>query len=148
MSLGPSGAAMLGDRVEEARPERPKPRSRKQKSAPIDRSASATRTEEPTDRLESYFQAAMNRFLMEQQQASTRNTPPVEALNVGSQHVEMESTGSHDPTSSHWEYDPDDADPPMSARAAVATAAAGPANSSMIQQVRISAISDLNEFTG
>ncbi|KAE8995697.1 hypothetical protein PR003_g26366 [Phytophthora rubi] len=123
MSLGPSGAAMLAARVKEARPERPKSRSRKQKSAPIDRNANATRTEESTDKLESYFQAAMSR-------------------------MEMESTGSHDPTSSHWEYDPDDVDPPTSARAAVATAAAGPAGSSMIQRVRISAISDLKEFTG
>ncbi|KAE9181571.1 hypothetical protein PF002_g27231 [Phytophthora fragariae] len=101
MSLGPSGAAMLEARVKEARPERPKSRSRKQKPAAIDRTANATRTEESTDKLESYFQAAMSRFLMEQQQASTRRTTPVETPNVGSQDVEMESTGSHDPTSSH-----------------------------------------------
>ncbi|KAE9027647.1 hypothetical protein PR001_g11925, partial [Phytophthora rubi] len=141
MSLGPSGAAMLEARVKEAGPERPKSRSRKQKTAPIDRTANATRTEESTDKLESYFQAAMSRFLMEQQQASARRTTPVETPNVGSQDVEMESTGSHDPTPSHWEYDPDDVDPPQSARAVVATAAAGPANSSMIQRVRVSAIS-------
>ncbi|KAE9072333.1 hypothetical protein PF007_g26219 [Phytophthora fragariae] len=143
MSLGPSGAAMLEARVKEARPERPKSRSRKQKPTAIDRTANATRTEESTDKLESYFQ-----FLMEQQQASTRRTTPVETPNVGSQDVEMESTGSHDPTSSHWEYDPDDVDLSLSARAVVATAVAGPANSSMIQRVRISAISDLKEFTG
>nr|KAE8918901.1 hypothetical protein PF009_g30786 [Phytophthora fragariae] len=148
MSLGPSGAAMLEARVKEARPERPKSRSRKQKLTAIDRTANATRTEESTDKLESYFQAAMTRFLMEQQQASTRRTTPVETPNVGSQDVEMESTGSHDPTSSHWEYDPDDVDLSLSARAVVATAVAGPANSSMIQRVRISAISDLKEFTG
>ncbi|KAE9165316.1 hypothetical protein PF002_g31386 [Phytophthora fragariae] len=143
MSLGPSGAAMLEARVKEARPERPKSRSRKQKPTAIDRTANATRTEESTDKLESYFQ-----FLMEQQQASTRRITPVETPNVGSQDVEMESTGSHDPTSSHWEYDPDDVDLSLSARAVVATAAAGPANSSMIQRVRISAISDHKEFTG
>ncbi|KAE9288146.1 hypothetical protein PR003_g25874 [Phytophthora rubi] len=112
MSLGPSGAAMLETCMKEARPERSKPRSRKQKSAPIGRTASATWTEESTDILESYFQAAMNKFLIEQQQASTRRTLLVEAPNVGSQDVEMESTGSHDPTSSHWEYDPYDVDPP------------------------------------
>ncbi|KAE9170005.1 hypothetical protein PF005_g27731 [Phytophthora fragariae] len=45
MSLGPSGAAMLEARVKEARPERPKSRSRKQKHTAIDRTANATRTE-------------------------------------------------------------------------------------------------------
>ncbi|KAE9268798.1 hypothetical protein PR003_g31325, partial [Phytophthora rubi] len=121
MSLGPSGAAMLEARVKEARPERPKSRSRKQKPAAIDRTANATRTEESTDKLESYFQAAMSRDGIHR---------------ISRSHV------------MHWEYDPDDVDLSLSARAVVATAAAGPANSSMIQRVRISAISDLKEFTG
>ncbi|OWY91138.1 hypothetical protein PHMEG_00040408 [Phytophthora megakarya] len=49
---------------------------------------------------------------------------------------------------SRWEYDPDDVDFPISAQATVATAAAGSTGSTMIQRVRISAISNLKEFTG
>ncbi|OWY91029.1 LOW QUALITY PROTEIN: hypothetical protein PHMEG_00040560 [Phytophthora megakarya] len=64
----------------------------------------------------------------------------------------MESVGIPDLDS--WEYNPDDLGIPSSSghnsgRAAVATAAIGTGNSSsLIQRVRISAISDLKEFTG
>ncbi|OWZ00831.1 hypothetical protein PHMEG_00027897 [Phytophthora megakarya] len=64
----------------------------------------------------------------------------------GSQDVEMESIRSSD-HGSRWEYDLDDVDFPTSARANVATAATGSTSSTMIQRVRISAISDLKEFT-
>ncbi|POM74170.1 Hypothetical protein PHPALM_8912 [Phytophthora palmivora] len=47
-----------------------------------------------------------------------------------------------------WEGDPDDIEFPTAARAAVATATAGPTGSTKIQRVRISAISDQKEFTG
>ncbi|OWZ13698.1 hypothetical protein PHMEG_00012925 [Phytophthora megakarya] len=59
----------------------------------------------------------------------------------------MESIRSSD-HGSRWEYDPDDVDFPTTAQATVATAAAGPTGSTMSQQIRISAISDLKEFTG
>ncbi|KAI9985864.1 hypothetical protein PInf_024644 [Phytophthora infestans] len=49
---------------------------------------------------------------------------------------------------SHDEFDPDDLDGPSPSSAVVATAAAGAGGSSMIRRVRISAISDLKEFTG
>ncbi|OWY92711.1 hypothetical protein PHMEG_00038167 [Phytophthora megakarya] len=49
---------------------------------------------------------------------------------------------------SRWEYAPDDVDWPTSPQATVATAATGATASTMIQGVRISAISDLKEFTG
>ncbi|OWY97778.1 hypothetical protein PHMEG_00031611 [Phytophthora megakarya] len=64
----------------------------------------------------------------------------------------MESVGTPDLDS--WEYDPDDlgissSSGHNSSRAAVAMAAIGSGNSSsLIQRVRISAISDLKEFTG
>ncbi|OWY92884.1 hypothetical protein PHMEG_00037920 [Phytophthora megakarya] len=64
----------------------------------------------------------------------------------------MESVGTPDPYS--WKYDPDDLGIPSSSghnscRAAVAKAAIGSGNSSsLIQRVRISAISDLKECTG
>ncbi|OWZ07666.1 hypothetical protein PHMEG_00019915 [Phytophthora megakarya] len=56
----------------------------------------------------------------------------------------MESIRSSD-RGSNWEYDPDDIDFPAPAQAAVATAASGSTGSTMIQRVRISAISDLKE---
>ncbi|OWZ01838.1 hypothetical protein PHMEG_00026707 [Phytophthora megakarya] len=63
----------------------------------------------------------------------------------------MESVGTPDPQS--WEYDPDDlgilnSSGHNSGRPAVASAAIGCGGSSLIQRVRISAISDLKEFTG
>ncbi|KAE9321917.1 hypothetical protein PF008_g17707 [Phytophthora fragariae] len=60
----------------------------------------------------------------------------------------MESAGSDDLERIQWEYDPDDLDLPTAAPAAVATAAVGSSESTLIQRVRISAISDLKEFTG
>ncbi|OWZ19432.1 hypothetical protein PHMEG_0006328 [Phytophthora megakarya] len=59
----------------------------------------------------------------------------------------MESIRSSD-RGSNWEYDPDDIDFPPPALAAVATAAFGSSGFTLIQRVRISAISDLKEFTG
>ncbi|KAE8968184.1 hypothetical protein PR001_g27868 [Phytophthora rubi] len=60
----------------------------------------------------------------------------------------MESAGSDDLERLQWEYDPDDLDLPTAAPAAVATAAVGSSESTLIQRVRISAISYLKEFTG
>ncbi|OWZ11408.1 reverse transcriptase [Phytophthora megakarya] len=59
----------------------------------------------------------------------------------------MESIRSSD-RGSNWEYDPDDIDFPVPAQAAVTTAASGSTGSTTIQRVRISAISDLKEFSG
>ncbi|GMF48408.1 unnamed protein product [Phytophthora fragariaefolia] len=59
----------------------------------------------------------------------------------------MLSMGSPDPDP-HWEYDPDDIDLPTTDRAAMATMTTGSTGSTMIQRVRISAISDLKEFSG
>ncbi|GMF51875.1 unnamed protein product [Phytophthora fragariaefolia] len=105
--------------------------------------------DERTDRLESYFQAAMSRFLKEQQ-AATVMPPPDTAPNLGTQDVEMEPAGSpgRDPDLPGWEYDPDDMDVSEPDRAAVASATTGSGGSTMIQRVRISAASDLKEFTG
>ncbi|EGZ15258.1 hypothetical protein PHYSODRAFT_509699 [Phytophthora sojae] len=89
----------------------------------------------------------MARFLKEQQATVVTPTPVVDD-NVGSRDVEMESAGSPDQDLSQWEYDPDDIDLPSSAPAAVATAASGSTGSSLIQRVRISAMSDLKEFSG
>ncbi|KAG6612058.1 reverse transcriptase [Phytophthora cinnamomi] len=145
MSLGPSGASMLQARSKAQRPDHPRSGSRKQAAKQADQATTATGSgsDESTGRLESYFQAAMGRFLREQQ------TPAPQAIqNPGSQDVDMESTESPDPDHSHWEYDPDELDFPTPSRAAVATTTAGSTGSTMIQRVRISAISDLKEFSG
>ncbi|EGZ13103.1 hypothetical protein PHYSODRAFT_334907 [Phytophthora sojae] len=147
MSLGPSGSAMLDARSRSQRQERMRSGPRKQKPKSTDRTTSATGSDESNGRLESYFQAAMTRFLKEEQATVVTPTPVVDD-NVGSRDVETESAGSPDQDLSQWEYDPDDIDLPSSAPAAVATAASGSTGSSLIQHVRISAMSDLKEFSG
>ncbi|EGZ20643.1 hypothetical protein PHYSODRAFT_328731 [Phytophthora sojae] len=135
MSLGPSGSAMLDARSRSQRQERMRSGHQKQKPKSTDRTTSATGSDESNGRLESYFQAAMTRFLKEQQ-AMVVTPTPVGDDNVGSRDVEMESAGSPDQHLSH------------SAPAVVATAASGSTGSSLIQRVRISAMSDLKEFSG
>ncbi|POM65326.1 Hypothetical protein PHPALM_18976, partial [Phytophthora palmivora] len=86
----------------------------------------------------------MSRFLAEQRgpimdQGATKTQDP------GSQDVDMESVRSERSTT---RCDPDDIDFPTAVRATVATATTGSTGSTMIQRVRISAISDLKEFTG
>ncbi|GMF53004.1 unnamed protein product [Phytophthora fragariaefolia] len=144
MSLGPSGAAMLQARSQIQQGEKSKPRSKRQPIASTDPTTSVSDTS--AGRLETYFQAAMSRFLKEQQALPSPPTP-TGIQNPGSQDVEMLSTGSTDPDP-HWEYDPDDIDLPTSDRAAMATMATGSTGSTMIQRVRISAISDLKAFSG
>ncbi|KAE8984263.1 hypothetical protein PF011_g20845 [Phytophthora fragariae] len=154
MSLGPSGAAMLHAR---SKVSRQKPTRSKAKKA--SGTANKPTTSSPhlvittdnattsTDKLESYFQAAMSRFLREQHitmpNLATRTLP-----NPGTRDVEMESAGSGDLERLQWEYDPDDLDLPAAAPAAMATAAVGFSESTLIQRVRISGVSDLKEFTG
>ncbi|GMF48216.1 unnamed protein product [Phytophthora fragariaefolia] len=82
-----------------------------------------------------------------QTQQGENPEPRSSIQNPGSQAAEMLSAGSPDPDP-HWEYDPDDIDFPTPDRAAMATMVAGSTGSNMIQRVRISAISDLKEFSG
>ncbi|EGZ10226.1 hypothetical protein PHYSODRAFT_338895, partial [Phytophthora sojae] len=123
MSLGPSGSAMLDARSRSQRQELMRSGPRKQKPKSTHRTTSATGSDESNGRLASYFQAAMTRFLKEQQVTVVTPTPVVDD-NVGSRDVEI------------------------SAPAAVATAASGSTGSSLDQCVRISAMSDLKEFSG
>ncbi|OWZ07782.1 LOW QUALITY PROTEIN: hypothetical protein PHMEG_00019785 [Phytophthora megakarya] len=96
--------------------------------------------------LSKFFNAAMDRYLAEEREAN-KDPASTRPQHQGSQDVEMESIRSSD-HGSRWEYDPDDVDFPTSAQATVATATAGSTGSTMIQRVRISAISDLKEFAG
>ncbi|OWY99505.1 LOW QUALITY PROTEIN: hypothetical protein PHMEG_00029478, partial [Phytophthora megakarya] len=153
MSLGPSGAKYLRSRVN--RPDqRPAALSRtpekldqpKERQIPAGRTTPTTDSTGSSNKLDEYFQMAMNRFLQEPNLVTVQPPP------LGTQDVDMESVSTPDLDS--WEYDPDDLGIPSSSghnpgRATVATAAIGLGNSSsLIQRVRISVISDLKEFTG
>ncbi|OWY90604.1 LOW QUALITY PROTEIN: hypothetical protein PHMEG_00041192, partial [Phytophthora megakarya] len=150
--LGPSGAEYLRSRVN--RPDqRPGASSRtpekldqpKERQIPAGQTTPTTDSTGSRNKLDEYFQVAMNRFLKEQNFGAVQPPP------LGTQDVDI-SDGTPDLDS--WEYDPDDLVVPSSSgqnagRAAVATAAIGTGYStSLIQRVRISAISDLKEFTG
>ncbi|OWZ08720.1 hypothetical protein PHMEG_00018690 [Phytophthora megakarya] len=146
MSLGPSGAKYLRTRTktQNQRPPRPVHAAEKldrqeERQIPTGRTIPTTNSTGSSNKLDEYFQIAMNRFMQEQGPATTQ--PPA----LGTQDIDLGSFGTPDPHS--WEYDPDNlgmpsSSGPTSCRAAVATAAIGPGG------VRISAILDLKEFTG
>ncbi|OWZ23517.1 LOW QUALITY PROTEIN: hypothetical protein PHMEG_0001584 [Phytophthora megakarya] len=92
-----------------------------------------------------FFNTAMGH--MAEERESNKDPASTHPQHQGSQDVEMESIRSSD-HGSRWEYDPDDVDFSTSAQVTVATAVVGSTGSTMIQRVRISAISDLKEFTG
>ncbi|KAE9000772.1 hypothetical protein PR002_g18086 [Phytophthora rubi] len=151
MTLGPADAAMLHARSKVSRRTPARPKAKKTSGAVSKPTASspnlviaADNATPSTDRMESYFQAAMSRFLREEQ-ISMQNLATRALPNPGNRDVEMESAGSEDLERLQWEYDPDDLDLSAAAPAAVATAAVESSESTLI---RISAISDLKEFTG
>ncbi|KAE8972698.1 hypothetical protein PF011_g25543 [Phytophthora fragariae] len=152
MSLGPAGAAMLQARSKVSRPKPTRAKSKKtsgtvnKPTTPPHLVIASDNATTSTDKMESYFQAAMSRFLREQQ-ISMPNLAARPLPNLGTRDVEMESAGSDDLERLQWEYDPDDLDLPTAAPAAVTPAAVGSSESTLIQRVRISAISDLKEFT-
>ncbi|OWZ15959.1 reverse transcriptase [Phytophthora megakarya] len=114
MTLGPSGAAML-----EARKIKP-------------------------DRMQSFFNTVMDRFLKEQSEEKRREQLKVQEASD----VDMESVGSFHPSPD--EYDPDDLSIDVPRRVAVASAeAAAPSGgAAMIPRVRMAVISELKEFSG
>ncbi|GMF33489.1 unnamed protein product [Phytophthora fragariaefolia] len=103
----------------------------------------------PPSRMQSFFDAAMERFLKEQQASS--NMPaaarePADPKLSGAQDVDMKSVGS---AHSHLsEYDPDDLNVDVPARAAVAATDSSGAGTVLATRIRVSAISDLKEFSG
>ncbi|POM80502.1 LOW QUALITY PROTEIN: Hypothetical protein PHPALM_1655, partial [Phytophthora palmivora] len=93
-------------------------------------------------KLESYFQAAINRFLKEQQGPSN----PVILAPAEDRDVDMESPDQHP---NLHEYDPDDLDLDPPRRAAVASASATTTGrSTSVPRIRVSAMSELKEFAG
>ncbi|POM60947.1 hypothetical protein PHPALM_30120, partial [Phytophthora palmivora] len=138
MSLGPSGSSMLEARSKIQR--RNQPISDRSRTIPAseDQITAATTSDASSGTLQ--------KFLAEQR-GSIIDQGAAKVQDPGSQDVDMESVRSEHSTT-QWEYDPDDIDFPTAARATVATATTGSAGSTMIQRVRISAISDLKEFMG
>ncbi|KAJ8554696.1 hypothetical protein ON010_g9789 [Phytophthora cinnamomi] len=136
MSLGSSGASLIQAIAQIQREGRPQPRSKMQPAASRDNWQAGV------------FLPRRHEPLLEEQEALSQIQTPAEIQNPGSQDVEMESTKSQDPDHSDREYDPDELDFPTPTRAAVATTTAGSTGSTLIQRVRISAISDRKEFSG
>ncbi|OWY97185.1 hypothetical protein PHMEG_00032349 [Phytophthora megakarya] len=151
-SLGPSGAKYLRSRANrpDQRPAGPSRTSeesdrQEERQIPTGRATPTTNSSESSNKLDEYFQMAMNRFLKEQSLVTVQPPP------LGTQDFDIESVGTPDPDS--WESDPDDIGIPSSSghnfdREDVASPAISSRGSSRIQRVRISAISDLKEFTG
>ncbi|GMF47857.1 unnamed protein product [Phytophthora fragariaefolia] len=95
MALGSAGAAMFQNRAKQTgRPTTINPRDTLESKVVSNR--------HPPEKLESFFQAAMERFLKEQQVTQARPKP----RSTGDQDVEMESVGSPDQPTTAWEYDP------------------------------------------
>ncbi|OWY92409.1 hypothetical protein PHMEG_00038608, partial [Phytophthora megakarya] len=141
-SLGLSGTKYLRSRVNrpDQRPAGPsqtpeKPDRQEERQIQAGRTTPTTNSTGSSNRLDEYFQVAMNRFMKE------HNLVTVQLPPLRTQDIDMESVGTPDPHS--W-----DSSGHTSGRVAVATAAIGPGGSSQIQMVRISAISDLKVFTG
>ncbi|KAE9335533.1 hypothetical protein PR003_g12964 [Phytophthora rubi] len=102
--------------------------------------------QDPASSLETYFQAPMSRFLSERPEMRTPRQKAIHAK-IGERDVDMESVVSQDHPDL-WEYDPDDLDIGATRRTAATAAAVIPTGSPAVQRVKISAISDLKEFTG
>ncbi|ETM30631.1 hypothetical protein L914_21693 [Phytophthora nicotianae] len=132
MQLGPSGAAMLQTRSQQVSNKRPRAGA----------SAAVSRLNESPDRLQTFFNSAMERFLKEQRAAQGTPTEPL-MRGTELQDVDMESVGSD-----HGEYDPDDLDLPASREATVAAAATATGLPAVTPRIRVSAMSELKELAG
>ncbi|ETK90485.1 hypothetical protein F441_05879 [Phytophthora nicotianae CJ01A1] len=130
--FGPSGAAMLQTRSQWVSNERPRAGD----------SAAVSRPNANPDRLQSFFNSAIEPFLKEQRAAWGTPTVPL-MRETEPQDVNRESVGSD-----HGEYDPDDLDLPAYRQATVATAATATGLPAITPRIRVSAMSELKEFSG
>ncbi|KAE9307716.1 hypothetical protein PF008_g21164 [Phytophthora fragariae] len=136
MTLGPSGAAFC--EIE--------PNERQLRQLAVPRSQSSTRRLTP-EKLESFFHSAMERFLKEQRASQARWKP---SLTVD-QDVEIESVESPVRIPPLGVYDPDDLDLGQPARAAIATTTTTATTARTVtgaSRLRVSAMSELKEFSG
>ncbi|OWY92013.1 hypothetical protein PHMEG_00039148, partial [Phytophthora megakarya] len=108
MSLGPAGAAMLEAKSKIRRPSPARSGSQPKGSTPIDQATITSSSDRSAGTLQTFFNAAMDRFLAEQQAAGA-DSAVAEPHNAGSLDVDMASIRPSD-RGSNWEYDPDDID--------------------------------------
>ncbi|KAE9099351.1 hypothetical protein PF007_g15904 [Phytophthora fragariae] len=138
MTLGPSGAAMLRDRAERTK------NAATSSTGSTKVAVIGPKTHSP-EKLESFFQSAMERFLKEQHAPQTR----VKQILTGAQDVEMESVESPTRIPPPGEYDPDDLGQPARAAIATTTTTTTTARTSTgASRLRVSAMSELKEFSG
>uniref|UniRef100_A0AAV1VHY5 Retrotransposon gag domain-containing protein n=1 Tax=Peronospora matthiolae TaxID=2874970 RepID=A0AAV1VHY5_9STRA len=160
MSLGPSGGRFLKDKIGQAKIDAYKGQA---KSSMPQRSAS-TRTgleDQEEGDLSRYFNSAMKKYEADQRTAQRMNRQPNrypdrrtllkpshESLDMPD--VEMESVGSDTYQQIHHgtEYDPDDLWMPEPRRPHVAATGVTTGGENITQRIRISAISELKEFSG
>ncbi|KAE8967210.1 hypothetical protein PR001_g28173 [Phytophthora rubi] len=136
MTLGPSGAAMLQSRNAEAK-----------RHAPQGDVSTTTRPDlHSPDRMQTFFNAAMGRFLREQQTAGQLQPVPILSKIPDVQDVDMESVGSHHDLQN--EFDPDDLSIDTPRRASAEASPGSATSTPSIPRVRMSAISELKEFSG
>ncbi|ETL24245.1 hypothetical protein L916_21742 [Phytophthora nicotianae] len=132
MQLGPSGAAMLQTRSQRV------PNAMPRADAPV----AASRLNEHTHRLQTFFNSAMERFLKEQRAA--QGTPSVPLMRrTEPQNVDMASMESE-----HGEYDQDDLDLSVSREAIAVTAATTTGLPAIAPCICLSAMSESKELSG
>ncbi|OWY93569.1 hypothetical protein PHMEG_00036986, partial [Phytophthora megakarya] len=136
MTLGPSGEEMLRDHQANNKPGRSS-----HEPTPM---AAPTVTSRTPEQMPSFFNAAMNRYLKETQTEGL--TPMAGRHTTTNQDVEMESVESHH--GSHGEYDPDNLSVDTPRQAVIASAGATSAPSTTTPPIRVSAISELKEYSG
>uniref|UniRef100_A0AAV1VNF3 CCHC-type domain-containing protein n=1 Tax=Peronospora matthiolae TaxID=2874970 RepID=A0AAV1VNF3_9STRA len=147
MSLGPSGAAHLRDQVDAIKCE--------------PRSAIACAKEEMTSamqgHLQTYLKEAMERFHQDQREQAYQAVYPSQRINparvqeVYIPDVEMESVRSHRSRSNHFDFDdadPDDSGQEERRRAMVSTTETFQNGDSIPQRIRVSTMTELEEFSG
>ena len=138
MSLGPTGVALLRDHKMPTKTEQ--------------QSRSANVNPKGPSNLKSYFEAAMEKFVKDQQAQDQINHQANQVRNPPNQterympDVDMESVGSHHGRSN--EYDFDDLDMQNIRRPQVAAAETLNSGGFNAQRIRMSAIAELKEFSG
>ncbi|GMF34366.1 unnamed protein product [Phytophthora fragariaefolia] len=135
MPLGPAGEAMLQARRATLKEELP----------PIKTTVVSTHEQDHPSRMQTFFDATMDRFLKEQQTTGSRSATTARKSSEMSD-VDMESVGSHHDQLD--EFDPDDLSINVPRRAAVASTETLTNAGVAAPGIRVSAISELKEFSG
>ncbi|OWY91878.1 hypothetical protein PHMEG_00039353, partial [Phytophthora megakarya] len=136
MTLGPSGEEMLRSRQANNKPDRSS-----HEPTPM---VAPTVTSRSPAQMQTFFNAAMSRYLKETRTDGL--TPTAGRHTTTNQDVEMESVESQH--GSHGEYDPGNLSIDTPRQAVIASAGAASAPSTTTPRIRVSAISELKEYSG